>query len=67
MPYYADGLRAARGRAGLTQRELAEEAGVAMNTVSNAECGWPVRGSTIRKLARVLIAEPREIGRWYPD
>lgn len=69
MPYYADGhkLASLRRRNGLSQRELAEEAGVAVNTVSNAECGWPVRRSTVRKLARALIAEPREIARWYDD
>jgi len=71
MPYYirSDGaaLRAWRRRAGLTQQELADEAGVAVNTVSNAECGWPVRRSTVRKIAWVLIAEPREIGRWHDD
>jgi transcriptional regulator with XRE-family HTH domain len=67
VPYHANAyeLRRLRERAGLTQRELAEEAGVAMNTVWNAEAGYPVRGSTLRKLARVLIVEPRQIGRWY--
>ncbi len=58
-------LRALRLGAGLTQEELAEEAGVARNTVSNAECGELVRRSTVRKLARVLIVEPREIARWF--
>ena len=68
MAYYVigdgDRLRHLRKRAGLTQRELAGEAGVVVNTVSNAECSWPVRRSTVRKLARALIVEPREIARW---
>jgi transcriptional regulator with XRE-family HTH domain len=71
MPYYVKNggatLRAWRRRAGLTQEELADEAGVAVNTVSNAECGWPVRRSTVRKIARVLIAEPRELARWHDE
>lgn len=69
MPYIVIGggsrLRTLRDRAGLTQEELAEEADMARNTVSNAEMGWPVRRSTVQKLARVLIAEPREIARWW--
>ena len=71
MPYYAIGegarLRALRDRAGLTQEDLAIEAGVARNTVSNGELGGPMRRSTVRKLARVLIVEPREIARWYDE
>lgn len=59
-----DRLRALRYRAELTQEELAEEADIARNTVSNAEMGWPIRRSTVRKLAQVLIVEPREIARW---
>jgi transcriptional regulator with XRE-family HTH domain len=69
MPYYiigdGDELRRRRERAGLTQEELAEEAGVARNTVISAEAGYAVRKSTLRKLARALVAEPRWIGRWY--
>lgn len=71
MPYYVIGdgerLRALRLRAGLSQEELAAEAGVARNTVSNAECGWPVLLKTARKLARVLLVEPRELARWRGD
>ncbi len=69
MPYYVDGgkLRRIRERNGLSQRDLAEEATVAVNTVSNAEVGYPVRRSTVRKIARVLIVEPREIARWHDD
>jgi transcriptional regulator with XRE-family HTH domain len=68
MAYYiigdGDRLRRLRLRAGLTQGELAAEAGVTRNTVSNAECGWPVLLKTVRKLARVLLVEPREVARW---
>lgn len=71
MAYYiigdGDRLRQLRLWAGLSQGELAEEAGVARNTVSNAECGWPVLLKTARKLARVLLVEPRELARWYGD
>ena len=68
MPYYVGGgkLRTLRHRDGLSRRDLAEEAGVTTNTVSNAESGWPVRRSTVRKIARVLFVEPREV-RCYED
>ncbi len=71
MAYYiiADGdrLRRLRLRARLSQEELAAEAGVHRNTISNAECGYPVLLKTARKLARVLLVEPRELARWYED
>ena len=71
MPYYVIGewarLRALRDRAELTQEDLAIEAGVTRNTVSNGELGGALRRSTVRKLARVLIVEHRELARWYDE
>ncbi len=71
MAYYIVGngeeLRARRERAGLSQEELAAEAGVHRNTVGNAEYGYPVQLKTARKLARVLLVEPRELARWHED
>lgn len=68
MPYYVyrGRLEAIRRRNDLTQQDLAEEAGVHVNTISNAEVGWPVQRKTVRAIARVLILEPREIG-FYED
>ncbi len=54
-------LRALRARRGFSQEELAAEAGVARNTVSNAECGLPVQLKTVRRLARALWVEPWEL------
>jgi transcriptional regulator with XRE-family HTH domain len=56
------GLRAARRRAALSQRRLAELAGVSANTVRLLEGGQ--RGSypvTARKLARALGVAPAEL------
>ena len=56
------GLRAARQRAGLTQRELARLAGVGKGTVSELEVGR--RGCyprTIRKLAEALGAKVADL------
>jgi len=44
-------LRVLRLRLNLDQRQLAEQAGIALNVVKNLEGG---RGSTIRSLAQVL-------------
>lgn len=68
MPYYVYGARleGIRRRNDLIQEDLAEEAGIHVNTVSNAELGYPVRRKTVRAIARVLIRDPREIG-WYED
>lgn len=46
----------------LSQRELARLAGLAYGTVWRIENGFPdARTSTIRKLARALGVEPREL------
>jgi transcriptional regulator with XRE-family HTH domain len=58
------GLRAARQKAGLTQSELAELAGVARGTVHRLETlergGYP---RTLRKLATALGVEPAQLVR----
>lgn len=48
-------LRAARRRAGLTQRELAAKAGVSAMSISRYECGrrYP-SGRTLLKITRAL-------------
>jgi transcriptional regulator with XRE-family HTH domain len=46
----------------LTQRELAEKAGVALATITRVELGQVVPNfSTIRKLAAALGVEPQEL------
>ncbi len=47
-------LRDWRNRAGLTQEQLAERAGVARDVVRRAEAGGTVRGAAVAKLARGL-------------
>ena len=55
-------LRELRGRAVLTQAELAELAGVTPATVSDLEMGKrKPRPSTIRKLGKALRVKPSEI------
>lgn len=55
-------LRAFREDRVLSQRELARMAGLAQGTVWRLESGYPhARHATIRKLARVLGVEPREL------
>lgn len=56
------GLREARLRKLLSQRELARRAGVALATVTNIELG-KIRPhpSTLRKLADALGVEPEEL------
>jgi transcriptional regulator with XRE-family HTH domain len=56
-------LREARRRAALTQGELAEKAGVGINTIVRIETGEieEPRVSTLRKLARALGLEPRDL------
>jgi transcriptional regulator with XRE-family HTH domain len=51
---YLPHLRAWRADQGLTQRELAEKAGVSVGTVLRAEAGGPMRVNNIAKLARAL-------------
>ena len=56
-------LREERRRAALTQGELAEKAGVGINTIVRIETGeiTEPRVSTLRKLARALGIKPREL------
>jgi transcriptional regulator with XRE-family HTH domain len=56
-------LREERRRAGLTQGELAEKAGVGINTVLRIETGGieEPRVSTLRKLAGALGVEVRDL------
>jgi transcriptional regulator with XRE-family HTH domain len=56
-----EALREFRRQRVLTITDLAEKAGVSKNTVSKAENGGSVYPSTIRKLARALGVEPREL------
>lgn len=58
-------VRRLRERQVLTQRELAERAGIAVDTVNRIE-QWPIdngrpRVSTIRKLARALGVKPADL------
>ncbi len=48
------GLRPARERAGVSQLDLAEDAGVGYRTVQNAEAGHVVSSRTLVKLANAL-------------
>ncbi len=60
-------IRALRREQVLTNRELAEKAGVSKTTTSNLEQGQAdAYPSTIRKLARALEVEPAELVRDYP-
>jgi transcriptional regulator with XRE-family HTH domain len=54
-------LRVHRGWAGLTQEELAEQSGVARNTISRLEHGQPARPTTTRKLAAALGTTPKDL------
>jgi transcriptional regulator with XRE-family HTH domain len=56
-------LREERRRAGLTQGELADKAGVGVNTIVRIERGeiTEPRVSTLRKLAGALRLEIREL------
>jgi transcriptional regulator with XRE-family HTH domain len=56
-------LREERRRAGLTQGELAKEAGIGINTVLRIETGeiTEPRVSTLRKLAGALGLEVRDL------
>jgi transcriptional regulator with XRE-family HTH domain len=56
-------LREERRRAALTQGELAEKAGVGINTIVRIETGGITepRVSTLRKLAEALGVHPREL------
>ncbi len=56
-------LRTERRRAALTQEELAEKAGVGVATIARIEGGKmeEPRVSTLRKLAKALGIEPRDL------
>ncbi len=56
-------LREKRRRAALTQGELAEKAGIGINTIVRIETGeiTEPRVSTLRKLADALGIEPRDL------
>lgn len=54
-------VRVARERAGITQFELAVEAGVHPATVSLAERGAPISPTTAAKLAAALGVSPEEL------
>ena len=58
-----ENLREARRRAALTQGELADKAGVGITTIVRIETGeiTEPRVSTLRKLARALGVEPRDL------
>ena len=54
-------LKRLRDESLLSQRELAEMAGVSEATVFKLEKGQKARGSTLRKLAGALGVEPRTL------
>lgn len=55
-------LRIARARAGLTLSELADRAGVGLNTISAIERGRQApQAVTVHRLARALGVDPAEL------
>lgn len=60
--YVGDRLKDLRIEQALTQEELANKAGVALNTVARLERNeTEPHMSTVRKLANALDVEPREL------
>lgn len=60
--YVGDRLKALRIEHALTQEELADKAGVAMNTVARLERNeTEPHMTTVRKIARALGIHPREL------
>jgi transcriptional regulator with XRE-family HTH domain len=58
-------LREWRERRALTQRELAEKAGLTLSTVNELDQGiHDARISTLRKLAKALDVEPEDLIEW---
>ena len=61
-------LRRLRRRAALSQQELARRAGTTQETISRLERGHhDARGSTLRRLAKALGVEPRELMKGEDD
>lgn len=56
-------LATLRKRAALSQRALAERAGLHMQTISRLECGGNARYSTISLLAKALDVPPARLVR----
>lgn len=66
--YIGDRLKNLRIEQALTQRELADKAGVGVNTVNRIELNeTEPHMSTLRKLARALEVAPRELVRSSGD
>ena len=63
MPIDGDSLRRARQRRAMTMRELADAAGIGLQTIWRLENGATpdIRMSTLRKLAVALGVEPVEL------
>jgi len=63
MTEVGDRLKRLRRRRMLTQEQLAEKSGVGITTVNRIETGTveDPHFSTLRKLARALDVEPREL------
>ena len=63
MTEVGDRLKKLRRRATLTQEQLAKKSGVGITTINRIETGAveDPHFSTLRKLARALDAEPREL------
>ena len=61
-------LRRLRRRAALSQQELARRAGTTQETISRLERGHhDARGKTLRRLAKALGVEPRELMKGEDD
>lgn len=56
-------LKELREEAMLSQRDLAEQAGISQTTVVHAEAGTDVRFVTVRKLAEALGVAPVELAK----
>jgi len=60
-------LRDWRLRAGLSQEDLAEAAGVSRSTIVNAEAQKEVLPSTLTSISKALKIKPHELQRTPPD
>jgi len=60
-------LRFWRTRAFLRQTELAERAGVGIQSVHRGEAGKPLQLATVRKLAEALSVSPADLQRQPPE